>query len=130
VTGAIDKVVNAMIEKYETLQKHGDKIQLYSMDGGEFVNKMALENPDPSKRVAYFDPPYLRTTGTYIKNNQEAAKFLEAYTKPKQVAELFKPLIAADQTSIFTNDIDGKYFEALKDVMGERMSSDILGYRE
>jgi hypothetical protein len=35
-----------------------------------------------------------------------------------------------DSMMMFTNDIDGKYFESLDRMLGDRMSKDIIGYRE
>ena len=31
---------------------------------------------------------------------------------------------------LFTNDVDGKYFQSLKELMGERMNKDIYAYKE
>ena len=31
---------------------------------------------------------------------------------------------------MFTNDVDGRYFQALKDMLGDKMTNDVYAYKE
>lgn len=71
--GAYKKTIEGLSNYQKILDKHGDKISIANMDGKEFIQKMS-EEKDMAKTVAYFDPPYVRTTATYVKNAPEAVK--------------------------------------------------------
>lgn len=71
--GAYKKTLDGLTNYDGILRKHGDKINIHSMDGKEFIAKMGKEK-DLGKTVAYFDPPYVRTTAVYVKNAPEAVK--------------------------------------------------------
>lgn len=130
--GSVWNVVKKMEQGFANYKaafdKHGDKIRLHSMDGKDFIAKMASELP-MEKTLAYLDPPYLRTTAVYVKNQpKEIQESLGQYADAAKVAEMFRPL--KDAQAILTNDIDGKYIAEMKGVWGDKTAKEVIGYRE
>lgn len=123
-----NKMVDWLTKYQKVFQKHWDKISIYNQDGKKFVTNMwkTLNTPET---ITYSDPPYIRTTGVYIKNQPAEIKWaLEEYADTSKIHQLFEPM--KDSIMMFTNDINWPYFEALNTMLEGRMSKDIIGYRE
>jgi len=127
VTGLVKKMKRGF-QNYKDIYKRNKGINIYNMDGKEFIAKMG-EKFNGENAIIYNDPPYIRTTKTYIKN-QEGGELtsLGEYTDYGKLKEIFRPMEKA--VNIFTNDIDGKYLESLKELFGKRLSPEVLGYVE
>ena len=110
-----------------TFDKYWDKINIYNMDGKEFIKEMSKYNNE--KTIAYFDPPYVRTTAVYVKNQpKEIQESLWEYADVEKLANIFEPLNKTIMA--FTNDVDWKYFESMDKLTGWRLSKDIIAYKE
>lgn len=128
VMNAVDKMIDGLSKYKSVFQKHWDKIHIYNQDGKEFISDM-WKSYNNEKTISYMDPPYVWTTRIYIKNQpKEIQESLWEYANPENVGDIFSPL--KDSMMMFTNDIDGKYFESLDWILWDRMSKDIIGYRE
>ena len=128
VAGARDKMIKGLSFYKEVYDRHGDKITIHNADGKEFVSDMAGKY-DAKNVVMYADPPYIRTTKVYVGNRgvEELGNLVE-YGDPKKYKEIFAPM--KDATAIFTNDVNGEYFNSLQELYGDRLSKDVLAYRE
>jgi len=122
-----EKMIDWLLVYKKTFIQHWKNIHIYKMDWKEFITKM-WQNFNNLETMFYWDPPYLRTTGTYIKQTPWSEKALGEYADPSKIHKIFEPM--KDSMMMFTNDIDWKYFEALDTMLGDRMSKDIIGYRE
>ncbi|NDK08467.1 hypothetical protein EOM39_04450, partial [Candidatus Gracilibacteria bacterium] len=127
--GIRDKMISGLETYQETFNKHGDKIKIYNMDGKDFIKRMGKDYNN-KQSIIYLDPPYIRTTQTYIKNvtDEILKNSLDDYANTDKIDQLFNPM--KDSMMMFTNDVNGKYFEALNKMLGDRMSKDILAYKE
>lgn len=97
------------------------------MDGKEFIQKYSKgEQP---KQIWYLDPPYVRITNTYIHNNPALSESLGEYADPKLFKNILDPIKGAGSVML-TNDVDGNYFQAVKDVLGSNMGDHVLAYKE
>lgn len=78
----------------------------------------------------YLDPPYAHSNLMYLKNNPALKDALAGYSDRGKFKEIIAPAIGANNSLMFTNDINGEYFQALKDMLGNRMTDDIYTYKE
>lgn len=103
-----------------TMKLYGDRINLYNEDGQKFINDRAHEMRQDSTiddSVRYFDPPYVKSNQMYIKNNPELRYALGKYSEKDGIKEIFRPALSEKNTLLFTNDVDGNYFQSLKELM-------------
>lgn len=122
-----DKMTAWLTKYQQVFNKFWDKIKIYNQDWKEFITDMGKQFNNP-ETMFYWDPPYVRTTGTYIKQNPELTSSLNEYADTDLIDNIFSPM--KDSLMMFTNDIDWKYFEALDKMLDGRMSKDIIWYRE
>ena len=109
------------LSRYDrTMKLYGNRINLYNEDGQKFINDRAHEMRDDGSidnSVRYFDPPYVKRNQMYIKNNPELRYSLGRYSDYDGIKEIFRPALSEKNTLLFTNDVDGRYFQSLKDLM-------------
>jgi hypothetical protein len=128
VAGSRKKIISGLSFYQGVYARHGGKIRIHNKDGKEFVAEMGSQY-DPKSIVAYNDPPYIRTTKVYVGNRgADEVGTLAEYADPEKYSEIFAPF--KDSVAIYTNDVNGAYFGALKKLHGERMSKNVLAYRE
>lgn len=117
----------------EAFRQYGDKINLFNEDGQKFINdqsyKLRAEDRLNSS-IWYSDPPYVHSNQMYIKNNPELRHALGQYSDYQGIKEIFRPAVGETNTLLFTNDVDGKYFQSVKDLLGERMGDNMYAYKE
>jgi len=131
ITNIRKKVIDWLTKYKQTFNEYWNKIHIYNMDWKEFITKMWKSDwlwLNNKKTISYLDPPYVRTTETYIKQNPELKSSLEEYADTSKIHQLFEPM--KDSVMMFTNDINWKYFEALNKMLWDRMSKDIIWYKE
>lgn len=123
----VNKMYNWLDSYRKTLETYGEKINIENMDGKEFIQKYSKgEQP---KQIWYLDPPYVRITNTYIHNNPALSESLGEYADPKLFKNILDPIKGAGSVML-TNDVDGNYFQAVKDVLGSNMGDHVLAYKE
>jgi len=128
VVNVRNKMIDWLTKYQQVFNKHWDKIKIYNQDGKKFIADMGKTNNN-LETIIYSDPPYVRTTGVYIKNQPAEIKWaLEEYADTSKIHQLFDPM--KDSIMMFTNDINWPYFEALDWMLDGRMSKDIIWYRE
>ncbi len=59
------------------------------------------------------DPPYFFSNKMYLKNNPELKGALADYSDYKGFRDIIGPAVGTENNLMFTNDVDGKYFEAI-----------------
>jgi hypothetical protein len=133
VEGVKDRMIDSLARYKDTLDRFGDKISIYNEDGQKFINDRSHEQrakDNINNTARYFDPPYMHSNEMYIHNNPGLKDALKNYSDYEGIKDIFRPAISDKNTLLFTNDVDGKYFQSLKDLMGDRMSKDIYAYKE
>lgn len=119
------------LEKYrDVLDKYEWRIDIQNKDGQQFIEEMWKKYDWWTNVIGYNDPPYWQSAQTYIKatSDPEVKKSLERFSNPEKLAKMYAPLKNASM--IMTNDINWPYMTAMKELYGDRLNSDILGYRE
>lgn len=127
--GIKNKMIQWLTKYQQVFDKYWDKINIYHMDWKDFIKEM-WKDKNSQKSITYMDPPYIRTTKTYLKNTKDEATIqsLQDYADTSKIDTIFEPM--KDSKMIFTNDIDWKYFEALNRLLWDRLNKDIIWYRE
>lgn len=120
VEGVREKMIETLGQYDMTFKRFGNQINLFNQDGQKFINERSadLRNREMLEKSAwYFDPPYVKSNKMYLKNNPELRFALEKYSDYQGIKEIFRPALGENNTLLFTNDVDGQYFQSLKDLM-------------
>lgn len=129
VFGVVRKMTKGFENYRRVYERNKWKISIYNEDWKVFIQEMNNKGLNNKASLIYNDPPYVRTTATYVKNAPEVVKnSLGEYADYDKIPWIFKPMSEAHW--IFTNDIDWDYFRALDELYWESLWKDILGYRE
>jgi len=125
---------------YAKTQELGAQVTIHSEDGKDLIHRLIPEFKErglSDKVVAYADPPYKRTTGTYLaqqrgKLPEQAIESLGEYTSGPGVREIFRPILQEVENgmdAVFTNDVDPDYIEAI--IGGSaRFDPEVYTYKE
>jgi len=106
---------------FSKAERRGATVMIHSEDGKTLIKQLSDEFRSREiidKVVAYADPPYMRTTKTYLKQQKsmEGLEALEEYTHKEGIREIYKPFLEDIENGmdfLLTNDIDPEYIEAV-----------------
>ncbi len=115
------KLMERDADNFRKAKNRGVDVRLHSEDGKTLIKELSGEfrgRGIVNKVVAYADPPYMRTTKTYLKQQKstEGLEALEEYTHKEGIREIYKPFfedIENGMDMFLTNDIDPEYIEAV-----------------